>query len=153
MPELKFEKNFVTEDLMPPLPSHVINLIQNQQKEGKDIDRTMMFGINDSIAKGSFFSGCEWIWGLKDGKPFSIENQHHHEFDEIIGLIGSKKENPRELNGKVEFWMEDEQYLITKSSLIFIPKGVRHCPLTFRQVDSPIFLYEAGNDTFYERIK
>ena len=153
MSNLKFKDNFVTEDVMPPLPPHVLDHLNKQKKEGKDIDRTMMFGINDSIVKGSFFSGCEWVWGLKDGKPFSIEEGHRHDFDEIIGIIGSRKENPRELNGEVEFWMEDEQYMITKSTLIFIPKGTKHCPLVFRRVDSPIFLYEAGNDTFYERIK
>ena len=153
MAELKYTGNFVSEDFMPPFPPHLAKRLEDQEKAGKGIDRTMMFGINDAIVKGSFFSGCEWVWGLKGGKPFEIEAAHHHDFDEIIGFIGSRRENPRDLNGEVEFWMEDERYLITRSTLVFIPKGVRHCPLIFRKVESPIFLYEAGNDTIYERIK
>ncbi|MFC1838316.1 hypothetical protein ACFL1N_01950 [Thermodesulfobacteriota bacterium] len=151
MSESKFAKNIVTEDLMPPFPEPVLKMLDKQEKEGKYLDRTLMFGINDSIVKGSFFSGCEWLWELKDGKPFQIEAAHSHDFDEVIGLIGSRRENPRELGGEVEFWIEDEKHILTKSCLMYIPKGTMHCPLIINRIDSPIFLYEAGNDTFYKR--
>ena len=153
MPESKFAKNIVTEDLMPPFPEPVLKMLDKQEKEGKHLDRTLMFGINDSIVKGSFFSGCEWLWELKDGKPFQIESAHSHDFDEVIGLIGSWRENPRELGGEVEFWIGGEQHIITNTCLIFIPQKVEHCPLIFRRIDSPIFMFEAGNDTVYQKIR
>jgi hypothetical protein len=43
------------------------------------------------------------------------------------------------LGGEVEFWLEDEKYLLTKSCLIFAPKGLKHCPLRVIRVDRPIF--------------
>ena len=153
MAELTYAKNIVTEDFMPPLPPEVVKLIEDQEKEGKSIDRTLMFGINDSIVKGSFFSACEWLWELKDGKSFKIEFAHSHDFDEVLGFIGSRRDNPRDLGGEVEFWMDGEQHILTKSCLIFVPKGMKHCPLIFWRIDTPIFLYEAGNDTSYERIR
>jgi hypothetical protein len=34
---------------------------------------------------------------------------------------------------------EDEPHIITSSALIFIPKGMKHCPLILKRVDEPIF--------------
>ena len=155
MSELKYGKNIVTEDFMPqvsPMPVEMVEMIEEQEKKGNTIDRTMMFAIQDSIVKGSFFMGCEWVWGVT-GDGVQTETPHHHDCDEIIGFVGSRKENPRELYGEIEFWMEDEKFLLTKSCLIFIPKGTRHCPIIFRRVDSPIFMFESANDTFYDKLK
>ena len=43
------------------------------------------------------------------------------------------------LGGEVEFWIEDEKHMITRSCLIFIPGGMKHCPLLLTRVDRPIF--------------
>ena len=156
MAELKYAKYIVTEDFMPDVtpPSPVTDrMMEEQRKAGNTIDRTLMFGIQDSIVKGSFYAGCEWVWGVDGPEGFNIEVAHNHDFDEIIGMVGSRKDNPRDLGGEVEFWMEDEKYILTKSCLIFIPKGVKHCPLVFKRVDSPIFLFETANSPVYEKKK
>jgi len=153
MAKLKYAGNIVVDDLMPPPSPEYIKHMEYQEKAGNTIDRTLLLGIQDSIVKGSFFAACEWIWGLPGDGPVGIELPHNHDFDEIIGLIGSIKGQPRELGGEVEFWMDVEEYIITNTCLIFIPKGVNHCPLIFRRVDSPIFLFESGNNTVYQRIR
>jgi len=147
----KYIQNIVVEDLMPPQSPEAVKLMEEQEKAGNTIDRSLLLGIQDSIVKGSFFAGCEWLWNLTGSGPVNIELAHSHDFDEIIGLIGSDKGRPRELGGEVEFWMDNEEYIITNTCLMFIPKGVTHCPLIFRRIDSPIFMFEAGNDTNYEK--
>ena len=64
---------------------------------------------------------------------------HTHDFDELLGFIGSDWDNPAELNAEVEFWLEDEKYILTKSCVIFIPKGLTHCPLKLLRCDRPVF--------------
>jgi len=153
MAESKYGKNIVTEDFMPPQPPEAVKLLEDQKKAGNTIDRTLMFGIQDSIVKGSFFAGCEWLWELTGKGPVNIELAHSHDCDEIIGLVGSRRENPRDLGGEVEFWIEDEKHILTRSCYIFIPRGTKHCPLIFRRIDSPIFLFESANSTVYEKIR
>lgn len=153
MPELKYAKNIITEDLMPAQPPEAHELIEDQAKEGRTIDRTLLLGIYDEILKGAFFAGCEIIWGLTGNGPVNIEATHTHDFDEIIGFGGTNRNYPRELGGEIEIWLGDEKHIITKTCLIFIPKGVKHCPIIFRRVDTPIFMFEAGNDTMYEKLK
>ncbi len=152
MSELKYAKNIVTEDLMPPQPPEMIQLMEDQAKEGRTLDRTLLLGIQDSILKGSFFVGCEWLWELTGNGPVSIEIPHSHDFDEIIGFAGSNRSNPRELGGEIDFHIGGEVHTLTKTCLIFIPKGVVHCPVVIKRIDTPIFMFEAGNNTVYEKI-
>jgi hypothetical protein len=151
MLELKYAKNIITEDLMPPRPAEDIKMMEDQEKAGKTFDRTLLLGIQNSIFKGAFFTGCEWIWGLTGDGPVSIELPHSHDFDEIIGFAGSNRNHPRDLGGEIEFSIGGEKHTITKSCLIFIPRGVEHCPVTFKRVDTPIFMFEAGNNSSYEK--
>jgi hypothetical protein len=67
-----------------------------------------------------------------------------HDVDRACHLFGSDFNNPDELNGEIEFWYDDEQHIFTKSVMLFIPKGLKHCPLIIRRVDRPIFHYTAG---------
>ncbi|HTY81833.1 MAG TPA: hypothetical protein VMB24_03540 [Dehalococcoidales bacterium] len=63
---------------------------------------------------------------------------HTHEFDEVLGFYGGDPNNPDELYGEVEFWLGDEKYLLTKSCIIFVPKGLKHCPLFIRKLEKPM---------------
>jgi len=57
--------------------------------------------------------------------------------------------NPNDLGGEVEFWLENEKYILTKSCLIFVPKGLKHCPLWVIKVDRPILFFAAGIEGRY----
>jgi hypothetical protein len=150
MPESKYGKNIVTEDLMPPQPAAWVQAMEDQAKEGKILDRTMLLGIMDSIMPGcSLFAGCEILWGLPGGKPVAIEIPHSHDFDEVIGFAGTNRNYPRELGGEIEFHIGGESHTITKTCLIYVPKGVEHCPVVIKRVDTPIFMFEAANNQEY----
>jgi hypothetical protein len=153
MSESKYAKYIVTEDRMPPQPAEAIKAMEDQANEGKILDRTLLLGIQDSIVPGcSLFAGCEILWGLPGGKPVSIEIPHSHDFDEIIGFGGTNRNYPRELGGEIEFAMGGEKHTITKTCLIFVPKGVHHCPIVFKRIDTPIFMFEAANHSSYKKI-
>jgi len=151
MPKKKYAKNIITEDLMPPQPREAVQMMKKQAKAGKTLDRTLLLGIQDSFVKGAFFSGCEWLWQLTGDGPVSIESTHAHDFDEIIGFAGSNRNHPRDLGGEIEFWLDGEPYTLTKSCYIFIPKGIQHCPVVLKRIDTPIFMFEAGNNTIYDK--
>jgi hypothetical protein len=153
MAESKYARCIVTKDLMPPMPAEMIKAMEEQEKEGRILDRTMLLGIQNSIVPGcSLFAGCEILWGLPGGKPVSIEIPHSHEFDEVIGFGGTNRNYPRDLGGEIEFLIGGEKHVITKTCLIFVPKGVLHCPITLNRIDTPIFMFEAANDPAYKKI-
>lgn len=151
MPKSKYAKYVISEDLMPPRPAADVKQEEDQKKEGKTLDRTLLLGIQDSILKGSFFAGCEWLWQLTGDGPVKIEVPHSHDFDEIIGFAGSNRNHPRDLGGEIEFHIGGETLTLTKTCLIFITRGTPHCPVVIKRIDTPIFMFEAGNDTVYEK--
>jgi hypothetical protein len=153
MPKKKYIKNIVTEDLMPPLPPEDLNSMDEQAKAGRTLDRTLLLGIQDSIVKGAPFAGCEWLWQLTGDGPVSIELPHKHDFDEVIGFAGSNRNHPRELGGEIDFWFDGEPYTLTKSCFIYIPEGVMHCPVVIKRIDTPIFMFESGNNSRHLRIR
>jgi len=111
---------------------------------------TRILWLEDFVIKGAPSIICSWYWKAtdKEGTP-----SHVHDFDEVIGFFGSDPQNPHDLGGEVEFWMEDEKYMLKKSCLIFAPKGLRHCPLRVIRVDRPIFFLAVSTTSKYVKEK
>jgi hypothetical protein len=105
-----------------------------------------ILSLDDHVLKGSMYTECVWMWpGGSDVYPETAEPYSHaHDYDETLGFFGTDWENPYDLGGEIEFWIEDEQFVITNSCLIFIPKGMHHCPFVVRRVDRPIFHFSGG---------
>ncbi len=103
--------------------------------------------IDENVVEGSFQLNCSWY--LKPNEDH-LGGSHVHDHDEIIGFFGSDPQNSHNLGGEIEFWMEDEQHIITKSCLIFVPAGIKHCPLILKRVDSPIFHFTTVKNGRYE---
>jgi len=92
--------------------------------------------LEDFVIKGAPSIITSWYWKATDdeGTP-----SHTHDFDEVVGFFGSDTDNPSDLCGEVEFWLEDEKYILNKSCMIYCPAGLHHCPLRVVRVDKPIF--------------
>jgi len=137
MAERKYQKYILT-DLKLPLDAQEKDVANRYDERA-----TRILWLEDEIVKGAFSVICSWYWKAteKEGSP-----SHTHDFDEVIGFIGSDPQNPQDLGGEVEFWLEDEKYMLTKSCLIFAPKGLRHCPLRVTRVERP-FLFLAFSVT------
>ena len=141
MSELKYQKYILTDLKLP----------EEQQKRADEYAKraTRILWLEDFVIKGAPSIICSWYWKATEteGTP-----AHTHDFDEVIGFIGSDPENPHDLGGEVEFWLEDEKYTLTKSCLIFVPKGLRHCPLRVIKIDRPMFFLAVGISSKYSKI-
>ena len=74
---------------------------------------------------------------------------HIHDTDEIIGFFGSDPENPNDLNGEVEIWLEDEKHVIDRTTMIFVPAGWCIALSVLNRVDKPIFHFTTVNGGQY----
>jgi hypothetical protein len=110
--------------------------------------RIQLLYLDNSIVKNALYSECVWI--MPGGElPKNTGDAHTHDFDEVITFIGNNVEDPYDLGGEIEFWLEDEPQIITKSSIIFVPKGMKHAPLIIKRVDRPIFHSSMGTGGIY----
>lgn len=97
---------------------------------------------------GAPYLEAVWFCTTNDTGP---EPHIHEDFDEIIGFIGTDPEHPEELNATVEFFVEDEKISVTKSCLVYIPRGLMHSPIYIPKMDKPILHFSGGNGGDYVR--
>jgi hypothetical protein len=75
---------------------------------------------------------------------------HSHPFIELFCYFGTNMNDPSDLGGEIEFWLEDEKFILTKSFMCYIPSGMTHCPLRFHRMDAPMFHLTIGSGSKYE---
>ena len=76
-------------------------------------------------------------------KPILLEKEPHtHDADEYLLFMGGQLPDLfSNFDAEIDFWIgeEQEKYVITKPTIIFIPKGLLHTPLNFRKINKPVF--------------
>jgi hypothetical protein len=152
MSDKKYAKYIITENIRTEQPpAAMMKRFEEQRQAGNYTESTPLYNLNDKIIPGAMYVDCHWLYKTHGHQGIQAEIAHTHDFDEVLGFIGSNRENPRKLNGEIEFWLDDEQYIIDYSCLIFVPRGLKHLPLVFRRIDSPVFFFTAGNSASYSR--
>lgn len=87
-------------------------------------------------------------------KPNLMEDTpHSHEFDMYVVFCGSDPDNMEDLGAEIEFFFgeEQEKHIITRPTVIYIPKGTTHCPLNFVRVDKPVMFLHATIASRYKK--
>ena len=142
--EGKYGKYIIQESLLPPF-------LQTPEftKEYYDIGRRRVLWMDERAAPGGGFSmNSTWIIHADRDIQLARESAdevselgkpHKHEGNEILGFLGSNPDDPSDLCGEVEIHIEGEKHILTKSTYIYLPAGVRHLPLYINRVDRPIF--------------
>ncbi len=110
--------------------------------------------MDSKIVPGAYYMECVWVMPRPAGSPGpggrkTGTEPHTHDYDEIIAFIGTNHDDPYDLGAEVELWLGDEKHIIKKTSLVFIPAGLKHCPLTFLKVDRPVFHFTSGPAKMY----
>ncbi len=152
MSKLAYTKNIITETR--EYTKEELKMIEKFRKESPfktTVSMERLLWMDDSKVKGSeFYMECIWLW---PGKTTSgtTEEPHTHAFPEVIGFISTDENNPEELDGRMEIILGDETHYLTKSCLVFIPPGMKHCPLTFREVNRPTFFFTLAPISHYGR--
>ncbi len=126
-------------------------LVMSDFNTERDEIGTLLYKLDEKEMSGiPFFTESAWVWP-KPGEIVMEGKSHSHAFDEVVTVFGTNPEDPQDLCGEVEFWLDDEKYTLTKSSIIYVPKGLKHCPMIFRNVKRPIFHYIVGDAGGYAR--
>ena len=94
------------------------------------------------------FKGCNfyWVhWNLPKATARSADMigvghpPHTHKDAEILMLIGTNPDDPTDLGAEVELQMgaERERHVMTKSTVVYIPPNLIHCPYIIKKTVRP----------------
>jgi hypothetical protein len=92
------------------------------------LSNTLVPGSNTYIEFG-------WIYDMPNPNPHIYE--HVHDYDEIVIHIGSDAKNPENLGGEIEYCFNGEPLVFDTTTVLFVPRGTRHGPLTWKKVTRP----------------
>ncbi len=140
-----YDKYFITET-----PRH------REHPQSRDIDSDIPWCDSliidrelDGALKGAYY--METCMVLRPGSVESLTVSHTHTFDEYLLFLGTNPDDQFDLGGEVEVWLGDEKRMITRTTAVFVPAGMPHCPLVFHKVDRPFIFITTGNGFDYER--
>ncbi len=137
----KYDKNFVWKyiELTPQM---------KEMEKNSTIKGVNLLWLDDKIFPGAFYMETHWIQSMSGPMPPMPDNfpaSHAHDFDEVQGFFGSKMEDPYDLGADIDFYIDGELHSFNKSCFIFIPHGVKHLPMTIKEVRSPFMWLTGGN--------
>ena len=77
-------------------------------------------------------------------KPIKLEVQsHHHDVDEYLFFLGATLPDLiGSFDGEIEIFLgpEYEKHVITKATVLYIPRGMEHNPLDIKRLSKPMML-------------
>ena len=122
--EVRYDKYFVTAP---------------EEKKGLAAAPGALLHIDGDIMEGALRFG---MWYVSKEKPHLPHGPHWHKHAEVLTCLSSDMDDPQNLGGEVEIWLgpELEKHIITKSTIIFIPPKMIHCPILYRPGDRPIIM-------------
>ena len=148
---------------LPPYREWERDMIGDGLWEGYHRGLEHVVWTDAKVIPGAFYSEMVWQWNPKYPgmrQPVKLTKEqleeakkrqaataflpHAIRFPELLSFFGTDPAHPEDLRGEVEFWLEDEQYIFTKSFVVYIPANVTHCPLKIRRMDDSFFHYTIG---------
>jgi len=150
------------------LPWGPPGMVREEYVPGRNRPMEHVIWLDGEVGPGTFYSECLWLFPSDKVHPEEIDKMakmremmkdsnkkigpqpHIHPFDELFTFFGTNFEDPHDLGGEIEFWLEDQQFIFDKSCMILIPAGMKHCPLEIRRMDKPIFHFSLGHSSSYD---
>ena len=96
---------------------------------------TMTFMSSAQVPESNCYIEFGWIFGIPEPNPAVL--RHFHNTDEIILHFGGDPQNPEDLGSEIEIMVEDEQLVFNTNTALFAPKGLTHCPVTWKKFKKP----------------
>ena len=77
-------------------------------------------------------------------KPIKLEKMsHHHDVDEYLIFLGTEfPDLIGSFDGEIEIFLgkEYERHIITRATILYIPRGFEHNPMDIRKLNKPMML-------------
>jgi hypothetical protein len=127
----KSQKKFDEKTHFVSKPAYEV--IPDVEVKGRQGAMTLM--SNNLVPGSNFYIETGWVFGMPDPNPHIHE--HVHDYDEIVIHLGTDPKNQEDLGGEIEFMVDGKPLTIDKTSAVYVPKGVKHGPLTWKKYSRP----------------
>ncbi len=112
------------------------------------------YGTSIWAHHNEYNAGISFGYHCINSTDYAHPEPHTHDFHELLGFVGGNPENINDFGAEIHFFLgeEMEEHVITSPTVISIPPGLVHCPLTVTKCDKPIVMFEVSVTKNYEII-
>ncbi len=96
---------------------------------------SMTFMSNNLVPGSNIYVEGGWVFGMPDPNPHIFE--HVHDYEELVLHFGTDYNHPEELGAEIEFSVGGQPLTLNKTSMVFVPKSVKHGPLVWKKYSLP----------------
>jgi hypothetical protein len=126
MAERKYSKYFLTEPALRTkfaLPTMAPSAL---------LEAKTHFGVDSNLS-------LAWRYITKPMVMDEIPHAHP-DFDEFLVFLGGKLEDMFDFDADIDMYMgkEGEIVPINKATVLYVPKGLFHCPINFKRIGKPV---------------
>jgi hypothetical protein len=103
--------------------------------------------MDNNVIEGAIQMNTAWYFAVPERDP--VFEEHVHDFNELIGFYGSDPDDPYNLGTRMEMAINGEMHELTRTTMLFIPAGLPHGPISIKEVDRPIFHFSISMNPEY----
>ena len=137
----RYARNFVQNSPGPVMDPEFTRIYQGFAKR--------ILWMDGDVVPGAFQMNTAWYAHVPERDPIFPEHVHE-DADELIGFFSSDPDNPYDLGAEIEYTIDGEAHLLTRSTMIFVPAGLKHNPLRILRVDRPVFHFSVVTKPRYD---
>ena len=114
------------------------------QKEPEKPMKRKREGTGTFVSIKSIFSKASIsLGGAYYTKPFTmVPDKHVHKYDDYLFFFGANTSDWNDFDAEWELYMgeEGEKYVIKEPTIVYIPAGLVHCPLSLVKANKPVLM-------------
>jgi hypothetical protein len=113
-------------------------LVRKPARLGGPEGPAIIYLSDELIPEGNVYVDFGWISKIPEQNPLYLE--HTHDFDEVVLHIGNDPYHPEDLGAKIEYGIGGQPLTFNTTTAAYLPKGLKHGPLTWKKLDQPHLL-------------
>lgn len=91
------------------------------------------------------------MYSVKKEAHVNEPEPHIHDFPIILNFLSANPDDIYDFDAEIEFYIDGEKHVITKTSSVRVPAGTVHCPLIFKRIGKPVVFFEVHLTDNYVR--
>ncbi len=130
-----------------------------KRKYSKNVIRGPLFldrgdhypGWSISAAHDDYKAGLCFTYQCIASTDYAHEEIHYHDYPELLCFFGGNADKMDDFGAEIHICLgeEMEEYVITSPTVVSLPPGLIHCPLTVKKCDKPIAFLMIANTKEY----